>query len=235
MLIRVGLSWQTVNADRLNRYRSFWIRWKPVWKMTCIVEFRRRSCLQKAFFEKPTTPSFRAYFITPIDALVSWIYQLINGIINDNWNGGKIHAFFLSLSQKGRLGPSIHTMIIIFIYFYRKWAGVLIRNFFCKSDPDLPLTDLFYFQLIFPWNLDKVTHSSMPDWRALRSFSLQISNPFLAWESVFNFWHFSSEWTRKINNFVFFHFSPVYLFPSTYLLVFLNHLSSRQHVVRSLL
>ena len=59
-----------------------------------LLEFRRRSCLQKAFFEKPTTPSFRAYFITLICVLVPWNYQLINGIINDNWNVGKfMHSF----------------------------------------------------------------------------------------------------------------------------------------------
>ena len=53
------------------------------------------------FFEKPTMPSFRAYFITLIGVLVSWNYQLIN----DNWNVEKIHAFFLSL-ERGRLGLS---------------------------------------------------------------------------------------------------------------------------------
>ena len=64
------------------------------------IYFTRVSALfmpSKGFFsEKPTTPSFRAYFIILIDALVSWNYQLINRIINNNWNGGKFYAFLLS-------------------------------------------------------------------------------------------------------------------------------------------
>ena len=52
------------------------------------------------FFEKkkPTTPPFRAHFITLICIFVSRNYRLIN----DNWDVGKIHAFFSS-SKRGDL------------------------------------------------------------------------------------------------------------------------------------
>ena len=60
-----------------------------------------------AFFEKkkPTTPSFRAYFITLIGVLVSWNYRLINA----NWNIEKLHAF--SLLERRRLGLSNHNTL----------------------------------------------------------------------------------------------------------------------------
>ena len=66
-----------------------------------LLEFWRHSCLQKACFEKSTAPSFRAYFIILIGVLVSRNYQLIN----DNWNGEKIHVSLLFLERR-RLGLS---------------------------------------------------------------------------------------------------------------------------------
>ena len=71
-----------------------------------LLDFQKRSILSKVmiiqvstsfmpleglFSKKAITPSLRAHFITLIDVLISWNYQLIN----DNWNVGKIYAFFL--------------------------------------------------------------------------------------------------------------------------------------------
>ena len=67
--------------------------------------------LSEGLFEKPTTPSFRAYFITLICVLVSWNYRPIN----DNWNVGKIiHSF--SPSKGGSLASLLMSDIVSYTW-----------------------------------------------------------------------------------------------------------------------
>ena len=129
------------------RYRLNWVNLISVWwprsvqtqnfldfqkrsilSKIMLLEFRCRSCLQKAFSEKPTMPSFRAYFITLIGVLVSWNYRLIN----DNWNVDKFNAFFLSF-ERSRLGLSNHNTLRM-VKVLKTWCLQLTSRIKSYSD-----------------------------------------------------------------------------------------------------